>query len=96
MKGLIISKGVEKHIAEKHAVSPREVEQCFENCDGEHLYDQREKHASDPRTQWFIAETNTGRKLKVAFVFDDGKVYLRTAYEPNAEEIRIYEKFAYV
>ncbi len=94
MKGLIISEAVEEHIHSKHGVTPKEVEQCFENREGLFLFDKRDKHKTDPPTQWFVAETNTGRRLKVAFVPSDGKIYLRTAYDANPEEIRIYEKYA--
>lgn len=94
MKGLVISSPIEEKLASKHRVTPREVEQCFENCEGSHLVDTREEHLTDPPTQWFVAETNAGRKLKVVFVFKDGKIFIKTAYDANPEEIRIYEKYA--
>ncbi|MGP8684213.1 ADP-ribosyl-(dinitrogen reductase) hydrolase [Pseudomonas aeruginosa] len=95
MENLIISDAVERKLQEKHGgVSRREIEQCFENCEGEHLIDLREDHKTDPVTKWFVAETNAGRTLKICFIFENGKVFLKTAYEPSAEEIRIYTKFA--
>jgi hypothetical protein len=39
---------------------------------------------------WFLAATNTNRILKVVFVFNDGDFYIKTAYEPNTDEIEIY------
>ena len=94
MKGLIISAAIEQKLAGKHGVSRREVEQCFENCEGEHLEDTREEHLTDPPTRWFIALTNRGRLLKIVFMLKDGKVWLKTAYEPNDTEIRIYNRLA--
>ncbi|MGA4442577.1 ADP-ribosyl-(dinitrogen reductase) hydrolase [Ectopseudomonas hydrolytica] len=95
MKGLIISEAIQRKLDGKHGgISGREVEQCFENCEGEHLIDNREQNRTNPPTKWFIAPTNANRLLKVVFVFEDGKVYLKTAYEPSDEEIRIYRKFA--
>lgn len=95
MENLIISEQIAKKLQEKHdGITRREVEQCFENCEGEHLIDQREEHKTDPATKWFIAPTNAGRLLKVCFIFNDGKIFLKTAYEPNPEEIRIYRKYA--
>lgn len=95
MKGLIISNDVETKIVERHQVTRREVEQCFENCEGEHLIDDREKNRTDPPTKWFLACTNKGRLLKVVFVFQDGKIFLKTAYDANSDEIRIYKKYAF-
>jgi uncharacterized DUF497 family protein len=94
---LSISQRVAEKLLEKHGVEPKEVQQCFENRTGGFLEDTREQHQTDPPTQWFIGETNSGRKLKVVFIQRQTAVGpqldIRTAYEPNAEEIRIYEKF---
>lgn len=96
MKGLVISKAEAEKLQRKHGgITDREIEQCFENCAGEHLVDEREEHRTDPQTRGFIASTNAGRTLKVVFIVKDGKVHLKTAYEPNAIEIRIYEKYAH-
>lgn len=92
MKDLITSPWAIEHIAE-HGVIRREVEQCFENRCGKSLYDTREKNRTDPPTEWFIAETNAGRRLKIVYVPKDGKIFLKTAYDANPEEIRIYEKY---
>jgi len=87
---VIISAKVADHIRTKHDVSESEARQCFENRTGGLLIDTREDHKSDPPTMWFIAPTNKVRLLKVCFVQRDGDSYLRTAYEPNADELRIY------
>lgn len=93
MKNLIVSADVLVKLRDKHRVSQREVEQCFENKCGTYLIDDREDHRSDPPTLWFISETNRGRKLKVVFIFIDGNVHLRTAFEPHPEAIDIYDRF---
>lgn len=91
MKGLIISPTICTKLKEKHQVTPKEITQCFENCDGEYLKDTREKHKTEPPTLWFIAETNAGRRLKVVFILKGGEVIVKTVYAANSEEIRIYE-----
>ncbi|ROT98690.1 ADP-ribosyl-(dinitrogen reductase) hydrolase [Marinobacter sp. R17] len=88
------SSAVKQKLAQKHGVSLEEVQQCFANRDGHLLEDTREEHKTDPPTQWFIAETDFGRRLKVAFILKGGNILLKTAYEPNATEERIYKKFA--
>ncbi len=93
MHNLRISANVAAKLAEKHQVRRREVEQSFENKWGVVLEDSREDHQTDPATVWFIAPTNAGRPLKVVFIFIDGTVHLKTAYEPNPAEIALYERF---
>ena len=61
IKITIHSSMIEK-LKTNHGVSKKEVEECFDNVIGNYLYDTRAKHKSNPRTQWFIAETNAGRK----------------------------------
>lgn len=51
MKNLIISDGVAEKLKEKHGVSEREVEQCFENKMFSSLTDTREEHKTDPVTE---------------------------------------------
>jgi len=94
---LLISKKVREKLAgKKPPVTQAEIEQCFTNITGKYLLDAREKHDSDPPTRWFISETDFGRKLKIAFIATvDGGIVIRTAYDPNQDEIRIYKKFGY-
>ncbi len=94
MKNLVISQKIESKLAEKHQVRPSEVRQCFENREAGFLEDDREDNKTDPPTKWFISCTNRGRKLKVVFVFKEGKVFLKTAYPPNSDEIGIYNQKA--
>lgn len=91
---LIISPSVLEKLRSKHQVAREEVEQCFANRTHSYLFDTREEHLTDPLTRWFIAETDFARKLKVAYILKDGDVYLRSAFPPNEEEMRIYRKYS--
>lgn len=91
---LVISQNVAKKLSEKHRVSRSELEQCFENRIGGLLLDTREEHRTDPPTLWFLSETDAGRKLKIVFVQRGELVFLKTAYDANEDERRIYlDKF---
>lgn len=81
---------------EKHGVTIEEVYEAFDNSDGRTLTDTREQHKSNPETEWFISQTRKGRTLKICYVFDPDKntIFVKTAYEPNAEEVRIFNKYA--
>ena len=91
---LFISPKVRQKLIDKHSVTQPEIEQCFANREGNFLLDEREEHQSDPPTKWFIAQTDYGRKVKIVFIqMDSGCISIRTAYDANKDEIRIYEKF---
>lgn len=91
---IVISKGTETKLKEKHSVDLKEVEQCFENRTGTLLKDLREDHQSDPPTLWFLALTNRNRLLKVCFIQRGADQHIRTVYAPNDTEIRIYKALA--
>ena len=93
MKSLIVSASVLVKLRDKHGVSVREIEQCFENLCGVYLEDDREDHQTDPATLWFIAETNRGRRLKVIFMFIDGNVHIKSAFEAHQDAIAVYDKY---
>lgn len=61
MKNLIVSAGVLEKLRDKHGVTVREVEQCFDNKCGLYLEDDREDNRTDPATLAFVASTNQGR-----------------------------------
>jgi len=90
---VIISDKIKEKLASKHNVKVEEVSQCFANREGRFLTDSREEHASEPKTMWFIAETDYGRKLKVVFVPKSEDLYIRSAFDPNENELRIYNKY---
>lgn len=70
-----------------------EVEDAWYLHEGHFLEDTREDHKSEPPTLWFISETINGRKLKIVIVPNKelGVAALRTAYEPDENEVKIYE-----
>ncbi len=90
---IYISKVVREKLDVKHGgVSLDEIRECFANMDGKLLYDTRSEHLTNPITRWFIAETNYGRELKIAFMQMSGDIHIKTAYEPNEAEREAYEK----
>lgn len=93
MRNIIISAKILEKLANSHNVEQREVEQSFENFIGLFLEDDREDHRTDPPTLWFIAPTNKGRLLKVVFIFIDENVHVKSAFDPNAPEISIFERY---
>ncbi len=91
MRTIIISPRIDAKLDAKHTVEREEIEQCFDNRCGFNLVDDREEHRTDPPTLWFIAQTRTGRLLKIIFIHKDGNIHVKSAYEPNEVEIAIYE-----
>jgi uncharacterized protein HemY len=87
-----MSEAVREKLQKKHSVSDKELHQCFENRCGNFLQDDREDHQTDPATLWFVAQTHAQRTLKIVFMFKDGNVRIKTAYEANQVEIDIYEQ----
>src|SRR3990167_3249369 len=88
---LCISMEVARKLHEKHGVTRDEIEECFYNRAKGLLEDTREQHQTVPPTLWFIAETDTGRRLKIVFVeLEYARYEIKTAYAPNNEEGRIY------
>lgn len=90
MKNLVISSAIEGKLTLKHQITRQDVEQCFINRTRSYLIDNRLDHQTDPPTEWFIAENDRGIPIKVVFIFDDGLIYLKSAFPPNSTEIRIY------
>ena len=92
---LLMSDGVRQKLAGKHPpVTEKEILEAFENRKGKLLEDTRADNRTDPPTRWFIAPTDVGRLLKIAFILKQGEgVIIKTAYDPNSEELRIYKKY---
>jgi hypothetical protein len=80
-----------KLAAKTPPVTPKEIEECFANRTTLFLRDTREEHESNPPTLWFIAETDSGRKLKVAFIPLGKDMVIRSAYNPSAADIAYYD-----
>lgn len=93
MRAIIISPEILSKLLSKHNVTRREVEQCFESRVGNYLEDTREEHKTEPPSLWFVAPTNCDRILKVIFVFSDGNIYIKSAFEANDRAIQIYAKY---
>lgn len=87
---IVISPKVRSKLTSKHRVSEQEIREAFVDQPDYVLLDEREEHASDPPTFWFIASTYSGRLLKVCYIETDKDVIVRTAYEPNEVERRIF------
>ena len=94
---IFISEGIEDKLWNKHQVNVDEVYECLSNRqrgDGNFITDTRAKNSTEPPTTWFLARTDEGRLLKVVFILNNQKspaeVYIKTAYEPNLKEKRIW------
>lgn len=93
MQNLFISPTVLEKLRQRHSVNRPEVEQCFMNREGRLLIDDRELRRTNPPTLWFIAATNKGRMLKIVYIQNGNEVKLKTAYEPNLDELAIYRRY---
>ena len=91
MQTILISPDIREKLEIKHKVSEFEIKQCFDNRCGLCLIDDREDHKTDSLSLWFVAETNRARILKVVFMYIDGNIHMRAAYEANPSEIEMYE-----
>ncbi len=92
---LIVSDDVKTKLLNRHKVRIEEIEQCFVNVERTFLEDTRLEHRTEPVTEWFIAETDAGRRLKVCFMqLPDGAVKIKTAYKPDPVEEKLYERHA--
>ena len=96
MDNLVISPRILEKLKTKHNVTRDDIEECFTNVRGRFLLDLRADHQTDPPTEWFVAETNMGKLLKIAFMHDrdNNKVILKSAFPPEVEAIRIYNTHA--
>jgi len=90
-----VSKRIAEKLNKKHKVTISEVWECFLNRTQGLLGDTRLDHRTEPPTLWFIAETDDERLLKIVFIeLTDGTYEIKTAYEPNNNEVTIYERYA--
>jgi hypothetical protein len=44
---------------------------------------------------WFIASTHKGRWLKIVYIQINEVLHLKTAYEPNDVEIKLYKTYGW-
>ena len=91
----VISPDVARKLqAKSPPVTQQEIEQCFENRHASLLIDKRLRNRTTPPTLWFIAKTNHRRDLKVVYIQMGADIVIKTAYEPNPDECRIYTKYS--
>jgi len=90
---LLTTPKIARKLREKHKVSESEVFQCFLNRRRKYVEELRDEHRTDPPTLWLIAQTDSGRRLKVILIrYSKTQIILKSAYEPNFEEMRIYHE----
>ena len=92
-----ISPAVQAKLADpSHNVTRQEILECFANRDRGFLTDSRPQHQTPIPTQWFVAETDYVRQLKVVFIYDTSNqaVYIKSAYPATAQIVAIYQKYA--
>lgn len=94
IKNLVIPPDIRDKLENKHQVKEGEVHECFFNVAGPYLEDTSEDNQTDPPTEWFLAETDRGRLLKVVFVFRDGNIYLKSAFDANEKSQHIYTELS--
>ena len=90
--GIRIDDSIKNKLKVKHNVDCTEVVECFANVERGFVEDTRESHKTDPPTHWFVEQTDHGRHLFVAFMFIDGQVVIKTAYDASDERKKIYLK----
>jgi hypothetical protein len=92
--GLSISAAIRAKLTNRHKVTEDEIIEAFANREKGFLIDAREDHKTNPPTEWFVAETNRGRRLKICFVRDGKTIHIKTAYDATAEIYAIYSRHA--
>ena len=94
IKNIVIAPDIREKLEAKHHVKEGEVHECFFNVTGPYLVDTEEEHQTDPPTEWFLAYTDRGRLLKVIFVFRDGNIFLKSAFDANEKSQSIYAQLS--
>lgn len=94
MRMFLSPKVRDKLAREDHNVTQDELLQCFANRDRSFATDNRPEHQTPIPTQWFVAETDYGRRLKVVFIYEpsSGVVQIKSAYPATDRVTEIYEK----
>lgn len=79
-----------------HNVTEQELLECFANRYRGFSTDSRPEHQTPIPTQWFVSQTDSGRRLKVVFIYDkeSGIIDIKSAYMATEEVTRIYEKYS--
>jgi len=90
---LIATETVRAKLWDEHELDFEEVLEAWEGCSGPWLVDDREKNRTTPPTVWALAWTDLGRLLKLVVIPHraQGIAVLRTAFEPDEDEVKLYE-----
>jgi hypothetical protein len=62
---------------------------------GRLLLDERAQTKTEPPTLWFLAFTDQQRLLKIVYIQINEVLHLKTAYEPNDVEIKLYKTYGW-
>lgn len=89
---LRIDEAIKRKLQVKHNVECHEVAECFANVTRGFLQDTREEHKTNPPTHWFVEQTDKGRHLFIAFMFINGEVVIKTAFDATEERMKVYRK----
>ena len=86
------SPAIKEKLKNKHGVEWNEVIEAFgnRNKSAGYLEELRPIHQSNPRSLWFIAETDRGRCLKIVFIDFGNDQIIRTAFEATGHQIIQY------
>ena len=85
-----ITTAIRKKLREKHNVSEKEIHEALLNMQRKPIRDTREEHDTYPPTWWIVSETNKCRELKVVFVVEEGRIHIKTEFEPNQSTVAMY------
>ena len=91
---IIIYPSILEKLKNKHGVSADEVKEAFLNREGSLAKEMRPQNQGMEDRFWFLSATDRGRELKVVFFIDheEQAPVAITAYEPNDDEVLLYEK----
>jgi len=91
---IIIYPAILEKLKNKHDVSAGEIEEAFLNRHGSLAKEVRPRNQGTEDRFWFVSATDQGRELKVVFFIDaeENQPVVITAYEPNDDEVNLYEK----
>jgi len=90
---LVATEAVKAKLWDERELDFGEVLEAWESCSGPWLIDDRERNRTQPPTVWELAWTDLGRLLKLVVIphRKKGIAVLRTAFEPDEDEVKLYE-----
>ena len=90
---LVATDAVKSKLWDERDLSFEEVLEAWESCSGPWFIDDRARNRSNPPTVWALPCTDLGRLLKLVVIphREKGISVLRTAFEPDEDEVKLYE-----